>query len=566
MDENEPQGGLAQALSASAQPPVASQPLAAAPAAKPEPSEYEKALASYQQQKQQLIEQQRRLVDSLESRVGGSAESLLALSAGFGKHAPSFGEGFGNAMGAYGAQQAKSRQEMSDIAKMKMELGVQQLGMRKDDVELAKTQQLSGALTNLLSGRSSPEASAASGFTREQASLIAGMPSEYKAIIIAQMQTGDVKGAIQELQKYMHEQTKEPEKIKELRYYMSQLQSPAAKSIAQQLAANNYFLGSPAERNKTILDIQKAMDQEIISRRDGNILIQGMTNIGGGQSGVPSTGADNVYRTTKPTEQEAAAAAINANAAGIPFSISVQPSASLAAAPEATGEPLTQRQRDLEKLKQEEAIKAKSASATKVYEKIANAYEAAEASATSAMSTINSMDQILRLSPNAASGQLQPMITGVKNVLTSLGISSDSLVNEQLIANAIDRTLIGKMEAMGSAARGLTDRDMISLKNSLPKLDTDKAAREEVARIVKKSKVYDIENYRMLRLNESKNFPIQAAVRPVPSFYVQWIEKSGGAKKLKDMVSSAKTEEEKLNAINMFDKLYGTGVSEQILR
>ena len=137
MDENEPQGGLAQALSASAQPPVASQPLAAAPAAKPEPSEYEKALASYQQQKQQLIEQQRRLVDSLESRVGGSAESLLALSAGFGKHAPSFGEGFGNAMGAYGAQQAKSRQEMSDIAKMKMELGVQQLGMRKEDVELA---------------------------------------------------------------------------------------------------------------------------------------------------------------------------------------------------------------------------------------------------------------------------------------------------------------------------------------------------------------------------------------------------------------------------------------------
>ena len=123
MDENEPQGGLAQAV---APPPVASQPLAAAPAAKPEPSEYEKALASYQQQKQQLIEQQRRLVDSLESRVGGSAESLLALSAGFGKHAPSFGEGFGNAMGAYGAQQAKSRQEMSDIAKMKMELGVQQ--------------------------------------------------------------------------------------------------------------------------------------------------------------------------------------------------------------------------------------------------------------------------------------------------------------------------------------------------------------------------------------------------------------------------------------------------------
>ena len=547
MDENESQGGLAQAV---APPPVASH-LAAAPAAKPEPSEYEKALASYQQQKQQLIEQQRKLVDSLESRIGGPAESLFALSAGFGKHAPSFGEGFGNAMGAYGAQQAKSRQEMSDIAKMKMELGVQQLGMRKDDVELAGNREAARGLQQIIGG-------APGGMS--------AIPPNIAASMQLYLSRGNVKAAQDIYDKYVLESNKEPEKIKELRYYMSQLQSPAAKSIAQQLAANNYFLGSPAERNKTILDIQKAMDQEFISRRDGNILIQGMTNIGGGQSGVPSTGADNVYRTTKPTEQEAAAAAINANAAGIPFSISVQPSASLAAAPAATGEPLTQRQRDLEKLKQEEAIKAKSASATKVYEQIAKSYEAAEASATSAMSTINSMDQILRLSPNAASGQLQPMITGVKNVLTSLGISSDSLVNEQLIANAIDRTLIGKMEAMGSAARGLTDRDMISLKNSLPKLDTDKAAREEVARIVKKSKVYDIENYRMLRLNESKNFPNQAAVRPVPSFYVQWIEKSGGAKKLKDMVSSAKTEEEKLNAINMFDKLYGTGVSEQILR
>ena len=316
MDENESQGGLAQAV---APPPVASQPLAAAPAAKPEPSEYEKALASYQQQKQQLIEQQRRLVDSLESRIGGPAESLFALSAGFGKHAPSFGEGFGNAMGAYGAQQTKSRQEMSDIAKMRLDLEMQQLGMRKEDVELAGNREAARRLQQIIGGATG-----------------SAIPPNIAASVQLYLARGNVKAAQDIYDKYVLESNKEPEKIKELKYYMSQLQSPAARSVAQQLAANNYFLGNPADRNKVIIDIRKAIDENIIPASDGNILIQRMTSIGGGigggQGAPAATGSDGVYRTTRPTEQEALAVARGADAAGIPVSVGVQQGAVVAPA------------------------------------------------------------------------------------------------------------------------------------------------------------------------------------------------------------------------------------------
>jgi len=285
MDENEviDQSPLAQVAQATIA-PQAEQALAVtkpAVAATAQPSEYEKAISEYRRQQQQLIERQRELIDSLNTRIQPS-DYLSAMAQGFGDPRNlSFASGIAGAAGNVSAIQAAEQKRAQDLAKMKLELGMQELGMQKENIELAKTQQLSSALTGLLSGRASPESTAAAGITREQASVVANMPAEYKAMIIAQLQTGDVKGAIQELQKYMLEQTKEPEKIKELRYYISQLQSPAAKSAAQQLAANNFFLGSPADRSKAILDIRKAIDEGIIPARDGNILIQGMTNLGG---------------------------------------------------------------------------------------------------------------------------------------------------------------------------------------------------------------------------------------------------------------------------------------------
>jgi hypothetical protein len=128
-------GGLSQAAPA----PVAAPFQAPAP----QPSEYEKAMAAYQKQKQELLSTQQRLIQSLESRVAGPSEMLFALSSAFGRptRTGSFGESFGYATEALGQFQGQQRQQMSDIAKMRLDLQMQELGMKEKDLERVKRDQ-----------------------------------------------------------------------------------------------------------------------------------------------------------------------------------------------------------------------------------------------------------------------------------------------------------------------------------------------------------------------------------------------------------------------------------------
>lgn len=314
-------GGLAQAtpVPAPVQAPATTQP-----------SEYEKAMAAYEKQKQELLATQQRLIQSLESRVAGPSEMLFALSAGFGKptRTGSFGESFGNAAEALGQFQGQQRQQMSDIAKMRAELAAQQVGLAKEDVELARTREAAKGLQQIIGGGASAES--------DTQGAIASIPASIKASIQNRLAVNDVKGAQEIYEKYVLELEKKPEKVREFEYYIGQLQSPAAKSAAQQLAANNYFLGSPADRSKAIIDIRKAIDDGTIPAKDGNILIQGMTMIGGApeqaalQTVKPSAEPSSFPRIS-PEEQAArdkSAAEIRAReqtGAGIPTSTIVSP-------------------------------------------------------------------------------------------------------------------------------------------------------------------------------------------------------------------------------------------------
>jgi len=575
MDENEVSGRspLAQVAQVSIAPQAEQAPSVTkqAVAATAQPSEYEKAIAEYRRQQQQLIERQKELIDSLNTRIQPS-DYLSAMAQGFGDPRNlSFASGIAGATGNVSAIQAAEQKRAQDLAKMKLELGMQELGMRKENIELAKTQQLSSALTGLLSGRASLESAAAAGITGEQASLVANMPAEYKGMIIAQLQTGDVKGAIQELQKYMLEQTKEPEKIKELRYYMSQLQSPAARSIAQQLAANNYFLGNPADRSKAILDIRKSIDQGIIPANEGNILIQGLTSIGGDQAAPAATGADGVYRMTKPTEQEALAAARNADAAGIPVSVGVQPGGSSVTATESiagfTPEQLAglspEQIRNIKAKKLEADIDVNKNIRTQAGQAAEKRVVSSEESADSAFSKINSMNRILNLSPDAPQGALQPLITNVQNLISSFGYEIKDLNNAQVVNSTINSILANFMKELG--ARGLTDSDIRIIGDSLPRLNTSKAARDEVAKILIKSYNKDLEKFRIVRANEARVNPDVARTRETPLFYIQWLESEGLATDLKRRYQNA-DELGKKNLINSFNKKFGMGTAEDILK
>jgi hypothetical protein len=133
MDENEtieaPVGGGLSQVAPKAAP-------AAAPApATPQPSEYQKAIADLQKQRLEVIAQSKRLADSLEARIAGPSEMLFALSSAFGRptRTGSFGESLGYATEALGQFQTQQRQQMSDVAKMRLELQMQELAMKEKD-------------------------------------------------------------------------------------------------------------------------------------------------------------------------------------------------------------------------------------------------------------------------------------------------------------------------------------------------------------------------------------------------------------------------------------------------
>jgi len=190
-------GGLSQAISPQPQPsPQQAQSLPAAPA--PQPSEYEKALAENQKQKQELLSQQQRLVQFLEQRVASPQDLLWRLAGAFAAptRGGSFGESFGNAVQAMGQHSEQQRQQMSDIAKMRAEMAAQQLGMSKENLELARTREAAKGLQQIISGSS------------VQSGDMSSIPPEVAASIQNRLAFNDVKGAQDLYDKYIIELNK----------------------------------------------------------------------------------------------------------------------------------------------------------------------------------------------------------------------------------------------------------------------------------------------------------------------------------------------------------------------
>lgn len=98
----------------------------------------------YQKEKLALLQIQQELLDSLQERSRpNAADFFLNLGAGFLAPNPtgSFGASLGNAATAVSGYRADQQKKVNDLAKMRMEMGVQQLGLKKEDIELAKEKQ-----------------------------------------------------------------------------------------------------------------------------------------------------------------------------------------------------------------------------------------------------------------------------------------------------------------------------------------------------------------------------------------------------------------------------------------
>lgn len=232
MDDENQVGGLSQARPAT---PVLAQ--ANVPAASPQPvlSPVDIATKAYQDERKKLIDIQNQLLASLESRVGGGPQEMfMAMAQGFGAPTKtgSFGESLGYASKAMGDVIERGKKGQFDIAKLRAELAAQQLGFKKEDIELAKAQQMKDALRQMVGGSGQPMGStAAIGGPGQQGGLI---PASVAPIVRFMLEM-DPSSALKYIADIARDDAKRPDAVKALDTYLNMLpldQRPAARAYA----------------------------------------------------------------------------------------------------------------------------------------------------------------------------------------------------------------------------------------------------------------------------------------------------------------------------------------------
>jgi len=127
-----------------------------------------------------------------------------------------------------------------------------------------------------------------------------------------------------------------------------------------------------------------------------------------------------------------------------------------------------------------------------------------EKSAGEAYKKMIALDNFLISSKDSTEGGAQPIISGVKNFLSSFGAEFEGLTDIGQMQQAVAQIKSSYMQELG--ARGLTDNDMIILGQSMPRVDASREARENVVRILKKSYSKKIDEYENLAKQEKESY------------------------------------------------------------
>jgi hypothetical protein len=139
-----------------------------------------------------------------------------------------------------------------------------------------------------------------------------------------------------------------------------------------------------------------------------------------------------------------------------------------------------------------------------------------ERAAESAYRSNQALDRFIESSASGDAGAAQPVITGVKNLLSSFGVNAEGLTDTLMMEQAIGDILANRMSELG--ARGLTDRDMQVLRESLPRVATSHEARVMVANVIQKANMSTLKDYNDLVMFEQETYPDARFRRPA------WLE------------------------------------------
>jgi hypothetical protein len=144
----------------------------------------------------------------------------------------------------------------------------------------------------------------------------------------------------------------------------------------------------------------------------------------------------------------------------------------------------------------------------------ANSMADLEKSAENAFKQIQALDRFIAASPDGSAGSAQPIMTALQGFISSFGYDSKNLTDTRVMEQAIGDILGSKMAELG--ARGLTDKDMQVLREALPRVATDRPARETIANIIKRSHQTTIAEYQHQRGEESRIYPELGSRLPEP--------------------------------------------------
>jgi hypothetical protein len=139
-----------------------------------------------------------------------------------------------------------------------------------------------------------------------------------------------------------------------------------------------------------------------------------------------------------------------------------------------------------------------------------------EKAAESAYRSNQALDRFIESSASGDAGAAQPVITGVKNLLSSFGINPEGLTDTLMMEQAIGDILASKMSELG--ARGLTDKDMQVLRESLPRVATSHEARVAIANVIQRANMSTLREYSDLVSFEQETYPDTRFRRPA------WLE------------------------------------------
>lgn len=293
------------------------------------PETTDEARGLYFKELSNLRRQQQALLASLEARAAtGPQEMLRNISAAMldPGRTGNFGEAFGRMQTGLSRQAAEDESRAAQIAKMRLELNQQNVGMAEKGIALAQQRDRTKALQGFL-GTDPAEAGAGEpGASIAGSSLAAKLPLQLRKLIA----TMDPNEGIKEVTKYLFDEAKTPEAIKELNALIQSL-PPSLRASAMQSVATNKVMGMPADVERAITDLRKAYDNREISRED---LESGLARLNAFQSKVsaartttaePMFGADGVNRYVVDTDEQAQALANQLRGTDQRFTVSVRP-------------------------------------------------------------------------------------------------------------------------------------------------------------------------------------------------------------------------------------------------